>query len=297
MASPDEMADARPSPQAPCGLVVEVPESFRWPPIDPVSPLAVRGKAHEMFCLRACHSSRESVERFLLGMASGEAETTGRYPGLSDELSAYLSTVPRIDRDQSTARTLREFAVYARMRKAAESIAHTGPGDFADLLLEVHRRLGTGANAFRAGPVGTRPDGAGNQVVYPDHRRCLPLIRALHSFLCLNMDRYPAVCAMAAYVGINQAHPFADGNGRTARTAYNLIVAASGSRHFLPLYGFNTARGGSLIIKVRRAMYGGDWAPLLAFLADATRLSDRLQRDRAHHRDTRPTGTLPSPIN
>jgi hypothetical protein len=56
-------------------------------------------------------------------------------------------------------------------------------------------------------------------------------------------------------------------------------MVTAGSRHFLPIHSFNALTRGGLVIKVRRAIYGGDWGPLLAFFADATRLSHRFQHE------------------
>jgi fido (protein-threonine AMPylation protein) len=83
---------------------------------------------------------------------------------------------------------------------------------------------------------------------------------------------------MTAYAAIIHAHPFADGNGRTARTVYNLLLAKeTGSRHFVPIQLICSRTQASFLIKLRRALYGGNWAGLQAFFADATRLSHRLQ--------------------
>jgi hypothetical protein len=272
------------------GFIVRVPDSLRFPRIFPTSPLALRSKVHEAFSRTACHSSSETLKRFSRELPHVEAEAVTLYPGLYDELSPYLGKAALAGGD-GFPKIRREFGAYSRMVKSAEAVANLNQDDFVELLLEIHRRLGPGANAFRSGPVRTLPDSAGGRVVYPHHGKCLALLRDLHAFTHAHVVRYPALCAVVTYVGINHAHPFADGNGRTARTVYNLVMAASGSRHFLPIYLFNRLAGGSLIIKVRRAMYGGDWDPLLAFFADASRLSDWLQTQ------DRELGTLPSPIN
>jgi hypothetical protein len=274
------MTAFRPAPQLPRQQVVRVSGQLPFPRIAPLSALALRGKALDSLCGRAHPTAAASLRRFVFRATSATPEMLAGYAGLHDELCSYLGSPPVFQSDWALAKVRTEFAVYSRMAGHGDSILQASEGDFVDLLVEIHRRLGTGANALRTHSVATACDGAGNRVVFPHFDQCLPLLRDLHGFVRANAGRYPTLCAMAAYVGINHAHPFTDGNGRTARAAYNLIVAASsGSRHFLPIHGFNALARGGLIIKVRRAMYGGDWAPLLAFLADATRLSDRLQRE------------------
>lgn len=54
-------------------------------------------------------------------------------------------------------------------------------------------------------------------------------------------------------------------------------MAAAGARHFLPLHALDALTRGALVIKMQRARNGGFWDPLLAFFADAFRLSHRLQ--------------------
>lgn len=261
-------------PQAPRQRTVRISGPLPFPQIDPVSPLALRSKVHEAFCAQAHHSTVASLERFFLGLTAGSEDWIAEYPGLHDELGPYLGDAPA---DWSIAKVRTEFAVYSRMATKSESLPHLGRDEFVRFLLEMHRRLGEGANAFRSTPVRIESDRTGNQVVFPHHGRCLPLMHDLHAFISANFRAYPALCAMAAYAGIIHAHPFTDGNGRSARVAYNLIMAATGSRHFLPIHGLSSLRRGSFLVKLRRGMYGGDWAGLMAFLADASRLSSRLQ--------------------
>lgn len=281
------MSTPRLSPHLPRRQMVRVSGPLPFPRIEPLSALALRGKALDSLCGRAHQTTAASLRRFVFRAASVTPEMLAGYPGLHDELCSYLGSPPVFQSDWALAKARTEFTVFSRMAELGDSILPTSENDFVELLLRIHRRLGTGANAFRTHSVATASDGAGNRVVFPHFSQCLALIRDLHGFVRANAGEYPSLCAIVTYVGINHAHPFTDGNGRTARSAYNLIMAATGSRHFLPIHCFNALSRGGLIIKVRRAMYGGDWVPLLAFFADATRLSDRLQRQ----------GTLPSPVD
>jgi hypothetical protein len=55
----------------------------------------------------------------------------------------------------------------------------------------------------------------------------------LHLDWARGTDRHPLVCASAIYSGIVTIHPFANGNGRTARLAADALLLAHG---YLPLY-------------------------------------------------------------
>jgi Fic/DOC family protein len=243
------------------------------PALDPLSPVVVRAKALGQLSLRACPSGRASLDRFF-AVADGEGSASC-YPGLHDPLGGYVSYAGE---GGKPARTLAEFAAWQALGEPAGTMLANGPDGLTHLLLAVHRRLGAGASAFRDRPVATRPDGAGKRALYPHHRHVPRLIDEVHDFVRTNLVENPALCAAFGYVGITQAHPFSDGNGRTARALYNLVLAAGGARHFLPISAFPAPARIGLVIKVRRTAYEGDWAPLIAWFADATRLSDRLQR-------------------
>ena len=265
-------------PQLPRRRTVHVPAQLIFPQVEAVSVLALRAKALEAAAKNAYPSTRQSVDRFLR-LASDLGRTISGYPALHDELSAYLGRGHAAHSPLPASKVGKEFAVYARLAERSGPFLNLGQDDFLAWLMNIHRRLGTGANAFRTQPVCTAKDSAGNEVVFPHFTLCRPLLLSLHAFIHKYARTYPSLCATAAYVAVNHAHPFTDGNGRTARAVFNLVMSAAGSRHFLPIHSFTLLSGGSLTIKLRRAMYDADWEPLLAFFADATRLSDRLQRD------------------
>lgn len=253
-------------------LRISGPLAFPW--ITHASPMAVRAQALAAFARTAVPTAERPLAR-LVGSLPAVKGMLMDYPGLHDELSAYLPNIP-LAPDRLLAKARREFAVYARTKGLGATLLAANEAEFLKALLEVHRRLGVGANMFRTRSVATAPDEAGNRIVFPDHRQCLSMLRDLHGFLVANATS-PPLCAAAAYVAINRAHPFTDGNGRTARTVYNLVMAAGGSQHFLPIHSFNALSRGALTIKMQRARNGGGWEPLMAYFGDAFRLSHRLQ--------------------
>jgi hypothetical protein len=204
---------------------------------------------------------------------------------MRDELEPHLTEIEPGEA-WTAPKVRKEFAVYSRMVDRFRGPAVGLAGDFEQLLLEIHRRLGTGANNFRNGPVMIRPDAAGNTVFFPHHGQCRRLLEQLHFFLSSNHYRAPTLCATVAYAAVIHAHPFTDGNGRTARTLYNLLASAGlGQRHFVAILSFTAVYRASFLIKVRRAIYRGDWSSLHAFFLTqqdiAARYSTAVNRGRA----------------
>lgn len=197
------------------------------------------------------------------------------YEGLYDELSSYVTPVPPPPFARLAEKASREFSVFASTIKDGPTIR---ADRFPDFLIEIHRRLGKGRTTFRKSGIQIAPDGNNVVTVFPDWRECEYLLGELGTFIEANIATRPLLTATVGYVGVVHAHPFSDGNGRTARVLYNCILGASGSAHFLPIKSIAELVDGAFLVKIRRAFLGGDWAGLQAFFRDALVLSDRLQR-------------------
>jgi hypothetical protein len=277
------------TPQMPRNRVVAYSGLLRFPRVEPLSPLAVQSKAMEVQLRHAPPSSAASLERLCAALACSDWEAADRYAGLRDELEPYVQAGGDRDAGASAAKAAAEFAVYERLAGRHEPFAAMDEEAFTAFLMDVHRRLGAGRNGLRDRPVGLRPDLAGNRVLFPDHRLCPALLSSLQGFLREHSAAHPALCASVAYAGIVYAHPFNDGNGRTARTISNLILADSAAtRHFLPIQAIAVRRPG-FAIKLRRALHGGDWLSLQTYFTDATRLSRALQAGETEEEKSRST--------
>jgi hypothetical protein len=265
-------------PQAPRNRTVALSGPLRLPAVEPVSQLAVRSKVLEAHMRRAEPSSSASLAQLGARVASGIVPPQCDFPGLADELAPYIKERAPDDKDTAISKAQAEYAVYCRWRERSVRIDRLDNAAFSRLVLDIHNEFGEGGDDFRAGPVIIRPDNLGNKVVFPHHRECPALIQQLSCFLRAHVAPYPALCATAAYAAIIYAHPFTDGNGRTARTLWNLILShGTQSRHFVPIYLIGLLDSGSFLIKLRRAIYGGDWLGLQSFFTDAGRISIALQ--------------------
>jgi Fic/DOC family len=263
-------------PQAPRNRTVAYSGLLSFPDVGPLTPLAVQAKALEFQLRSASLSSRKSLDRLCSALASPDWGGGEAYPGLADELEPYVQASER-ERAFDPAKVRAEFAVYSHLVARHSPFAAMDGKRFVAFLVDLHRRLGTGLNRLRNRPVALRPDDAGNRVVFPDHRLCRSLLTSLHRFLAGCIGEQPGLCATVAFAAVVHAHPFDDGNGRTARTLYNLILAeGTGTRHFVPIHALAALRP-VVGIKLKRAILGRDWHSLQAFFTDAARLSRRLQ--------------------
>ena len=270
-------------PQAPKNLVVRLAGRLPFPAAAPLTPLTLRSKALELNLPAAPPTTAASLARISGTLAAPAWRAGDSYPGLRDELEAYLDDKAPDDMGEEIAKVRAEYAVYSRLAGRIGGIETMDRDGFVGLLRDTHRRLGTGISSLRERPVGITPDAAGNRVVFPHHSQCPGLLGDLHDFLVRHLALYPALCATVTYAALIHCHAFNDGNGRTARTLYNLVLSAgTGTRHFVPIHLIAAHHRAGFLIKLRRAIYGGDWIGLQAFFTDTGRLSIRLQ----HEQDT-----------
>jgi len=201
------------------------------------------------------------------------------YPNLNDELSSFIDDA-NVNYNLHLAEKLeREFRV---CKKNISNVVPAIEGDgqfFLDTIKTIHRALGEGADTFRVSAVAIGSDRLGNQVIFPHHTQCIPLLLNLHAFLQVNFRDHPVLSAIVSYGALIHAHPFNDGNGRTSRVIFNLLaMAGTNSGHFLPIRGIAGVSLGGFLITLRRALYGGEWEPLQKFFGDGLRLSAKLQQ-------------------
>jgi Fic family protein len=96
--------------------------------------------------------------------------------------------------------------------------------------LELHRTILTGIQSDDAGVYRTvRVRVAGSMRVFPNPVKVPELMGAFVKDVNV-MQSHPVVTAARAHYGLVAIHPFADGNGRTARLLMNLLLL----RHTFP---------------------------------------------------------------
>jgi Fic family protein len=109
-----------------------------------------------------------------------------------------------------------------------------------ELILEIHRRIITGADDDHCPPGRIRGEGHNVSFGSPRHKGCDGGQECDHAFELLDhalqrefKDHDPMIQALAVHYHFAAIHPFLDGNGRTARALEALILQRAGLRDTL----------------------------------------------------------------
>lgn len=85
----------------------------------------------------------------------------------------------------------------------------------------------------------------------------------------------PLIRATLIFFAIVHYHPFSDGNGRIARTIFNLLLRCGGlpDDQYLPLFELMHRSQGGYEIALRNAEVFGNWNPLVRFMVSAFKIA------------------------
>lgn len=126
---------------------------------------------------------------------------------------------------------------------------------------------GPGSMRTTAG-VRTRAE-RGASIAFPPAAGIVPRMRALLAFIRQEDGSTALFKAMVALVALTNCHPYANGNGRTARWLFNGVLRWRGglpSGAYVPLLAFFERSQGGFLIRQRRAEIYGDWDDLALYL-------------------------------
>lgn len=249
---------------------VVVPKLLAYPDLRSSTDLLFRDQVDALNLGSAPSNTLDDLERLCTAIENQPA-IGADYPHLFDRLGGFIARAKSPSETFEKCRD--EYAILAAIPPRSIKIAE-GFDEFAEALNTVHGAYGVSAAGFRKVEIKLMPDDRGNSISYPSHHLVKPLLRSLHTFLVSHLHEHPTFCAAAAYVGIIHAHPFLDGNGRTARTLYNLILRDyAETKHFIALRQIAAVSNGGFLIRLRRTLYLGDWKAIQEFFSDAIRLS------------------------
>lgn len=223
----------------------------------------------------ACASTEASVGAVISTLYSHGLDTAAVGPGLYDELAMYTPQPKHVTQSEHLAKALDEFRVFRACARRPQSL---DPESLNELMMDIHTRCGVGSTRIRKTTVQIATDPRNTVTVFPRASEIEFVLSDLFGFIARNIVTRNALCAAVGYVGIVHAHPFSDGNGRTARVFYNVLRSYSGSSHFLPIRFLGAMTKGALTVKQRRAYLTGEWSSIFEFFRDATVLSDNRQR-------------------
>lgn len=259
--------------------VINLPEQLAQPQIELLSRIRIVAKANEEILRNSTVSDPITYDRLMKRYPDTPSAMIGDLTGLHDDLVAYM---PKRDEERLSAKVNAriggEFKFY-RVRADGERHDYTVPQTFIEDVSAAHRALEPNGGAFRRRGVQIVAEGMDATTHFPSWKECSALLESLALCISQTIHDLPTVAAMTAYAGIIHAHPFTDGNGRVARAMYNNVLLSAGIRHFVPISLVASLTGGSFVLKIRRALLGGDWDGLQRFFLDAAKISERWQAD------------------
>jgi len=229
-----------------------------WPRLDARTMDAVR---------RAATVQREPAD----------LSTPRLWRALEHPLASRLGSPPGPDLREARRRTTAERQA-ARLwaEPFAQVLAQGRVAPFGECLQAIASQVLGAPTTRRTGMVGTERGTDGRFVRFPRPDTIRARLADLLAFLRAQADAPPIFRAAVALVALSNCHPFTDGNGRTARVVFNLILAeALGSETYVPLYELGNRPWGSLTLFLRAAELHGAWAELFDFLQAALVLADQ----------------------
>lgn len=169
---------------------------------------------------------------------------------------------------QPPAHIAEEQAVMAYF--AANPLILGKPASLATQLIAA-ASIATGARlGLRSDDVALNTNTTGRRVLFPESG----LIAQALADCQAAMDDMPAgiMRATAIMVMILNLHPFADGNGRTARCVFNHLIIQIGYRDYFPLSSIIARSQGGFELAVRTVEIKRDWNPILRYMLAALAL-------------------------
>jgi hypothetical protein len=199
--------------------------------------------------------------------SEGEGFQTLRHP-LSD---FFLPTVSAFT--QCTRSMMEWSALKANFEALSTVLSHGQAEPFMRAICAVASAT-KGAKSLRSQGVRTSADSRGQVVRFPPSDILEMRLAYIVAMLWRARGESPAFSAIVALVSLTHCHPFADGNGRSARVLFNALLQRrlARPRFYLPLYELAQLSAGGYLVRVRQAELRREWTPLFAFILAAVEL-------------------------
>jgi Fic family protein len=269
----------------------ERPRSFILYSLPDVASALVEAKSAAL-SLRTIPYQRSWVETLQQIQLKREVAGTSRIEGAEfteRELEAAIRETP----EQLLTRSQRQAHAAVGTYRWLATVPDDRPVN-QQLLLEIHRRIVTGADDDHCPPGKLR--GRDENVLFgiPRHRgveggaECEATLAALAQALQHEYREHdPLIQALAAHYHIAAMHPFLDGNGRTARALEALLLQRAGLRDscFVAMSNYYYDEKDAYLATLARTRAGGhDLTPFLVFALKGVAVqSRRLLGEIQHH--------------
>lgn len=195
---------------------------------------------------------------------------------LQHELSDRLVRSPFVV--AKSGRSLAEWQALRGSGVPAFSQALSGGFDaYLEVLMRIYAAATGRTPTYRTGSVGTPYDSRDVRVLYPRADTIADQVRRIFEYQKAMRQR-PGIVAVVSLVAFLNVHPFADGNGRFARSVFNWVLREqAASDVYLPIREVALLSYSGYLLRVRQAEYFHEWQPLAEFLLMICQRLFRLQ--------------------
>lgn len=154
----------------------------------------------------------------------------------------------------------------------------TDPDGFKASLERLNSLVTAGAGRWRTGWAGLMPDAAGHQIKFPDAGEVPGRLEAIRRIMAGETGAPAIFEATLVLCLLVNGHPFSDGNGRTARMLFNVMLRRGGmpADVYFPFYEIAARSRGGYVIALRHAELRGDWQPIMDWVVAALGCHRRL---------------------
>lgn len=124
------------------------------------------------------------------------------------------------------------------------------------------------ASSVRKGAVGVNKDACGSQVIFMEPSDLPAALEKLWRYIRTHHDHQPDLfAAVVVSIGLLNAHPLEDGNGRLSRVLMNTLFGCD-VINYVPLHEFHASSAGGFVIRLRKAELFNEWDEIVQFYCD-----------------------------
>jgi hypothetical protein len=201
----------------------------------------------------------------IAGYKGAHAKTINkRLARLADPLVAYVPE--HLRRPLFKQRSVIEAGIADALPPVSRAVLANGNA-WRDCLLTIAAGVHGAGTGLRTTEITTEPGYNGNVIAYPPAALVGPLLH----LAAREVAQHPSasLCETAAYamLACTTVHPFTNGNGRTSRILFNLILRGQyPGLPYLNIKEITQFSAGDFLIATNRVHFQKDWEPFLQWL-------------------------------